>query len=97
MKMEFLILAIGIGLAGYCIGEGLRNFGNPRDKGLMHILDPDDDEHELMRESEVHAFMGIPKGDAEALIRERKDMPRVMINGKAYYQKAKLREWLKHL
>ncbi|WP_110926712.1 DNA-binding protein [Bacillus massiliglaciei] len=92
MEWDF-ILAIGIGAAGYFIGDGLKNFKNPNAKGLMDSLE-DDDEHELIKESNVHYFMGISKEDAKSLIQEHADIPHIMINGKVYYPKAKLRKWL---
>lgn len=92
----FFILAIGIALAGYFIGDGLKNMHNPDAKSFLHKLDDDDDdeEHELLSERDVHYFMGISKQDVKALIQEHPDIPHIIINGKPYYPKAKLREWL---
>ncbi|AXI11101.1 DNA-binding protein [Oceanobacillus sp. 143] len=93
MEFDFIWLAIGIAVAGYCIGDGLRNFNNSDAKTLIDSLD-DDDEHELIKENDVHYFMGISKEDAKSLIQEHSDIPHIMINGKVYYPKAKLRKWL---
>lgn len=96
MGWNFIIIAIGIAVAGYFIGDGLKNFKNPNAKSLMDSLE-DDDEHELIRESDVHYFMGITKEDAKSLIKEHSDVPHIIINSKVYYPKAKLRKWLLNL
>lgn len=91
--MEVFILAIGIAAAGYFIGDGLKNFNYPNALSLMDSLE-DDDEHELIREKDVHYFMGISKEDTKTLIQEHADIPHIVINSKVYYPKAKLRKWL---
>ncbi|WP_047983366.1 hypothetical protein [Ornithinibacillus californiensis] len=93
MALEFLLLALGIAAAGYFLGEGLKNFKNPGAKSLLDSLD-DDVEHELISAKEVHNFMGIEKEDAKSLIEEHPDIPHKVINGKVYYPKHSLREWL---
>ena len=94
MEWDFIIIAIGIAVAGYFIGDGLKNFKNPN--ASMDSLE-DDDEHELIRESDVHYFMGISKKDAKSLIKEYSDVPHIIINSKVYFPKAKLRKWLLNL
>ena len=96
MDWNFIIIAISIAVAGYFIGDGLKNFNNPNAKSLMDSLD-DDDEHELIKENDVHYFMGISKEDAKSLIQDHSDVPHIIINSKVYYPKAKLRKWLLNL
>ena len=93
MYMEFLFIAIGIAAAGYFIGEGLRNFQSPNSKSLIETFDEDDD-HELIKENNVHYFLGVTKEDAKQLISEYPNIPHILLNDKVYYQKAKLKEWL---
>jgi hypothetical protein len=94
--MIFFWIAVGISVAGYFIGDGLKNFKNPNTKSLIDSLD-EDDEHELIKENDVHYFMGISKEDAEFLIQEHTNIPHIIINSKVYYPKAKLRKWLLNL
>ena len=96
MEGYFISLAIGIAVAGYFIGDGLKNFKNPNGKGLIDSLG-EEDEHELIKENDVHYFMGISKEDAKSLIQEHSDIPHIVINSKVYYPKAKLRKWLLNL
>ncbi|ARF16199.1 DNA-binding protein [Sporosarcina ureae] len=97
MEFDLIWIAIGIAAAGYFIGNGLKNFKNPDVKDRLSELFEDDDEHELIKESNVHYFMGISKEDAKSLIQEYPDIPYVLINNKVYYPKAKLRKWLSNL
>ena len=93
MDWSFFWLAVGIAAAGYFIGDGLKNFKNPDAKSIIDTLD-EEDEHELIKETDVHYFMGISKEDAKVLIQEHSDIPHIIINSKIYFPKAKLREWL---
>ncbi|WP_087972082.1 DNA-binding protein [Oceanobacillus rekensis] len=93
MELDFFWLAIGLAAAGYFIGDGLKNFKNPEAKSMMDSLE-DDDQYELIKENEIHWFMGITKEDAKFLVKEYPDIPHILINGKIYYPKAKLRQWL---
>ncbi|WP_100013111.1 DNA-binding protein [Lentibacillus sediminis] len=91
--MDFTLLALGIAAAGFFIGDGLKNFKNPNAKSFMDNIRENDD-HELIKEKEIHHFLGIPKEDAESLIQEYPDIPHLRINNKVYYPKEKLRKWL---
>lgn len=93
MEFDFLWLGLGLAALGYFIGDGLKNFKNPEAKSLMDSFD-EDDEHELIKENEVHHFIGVSKEDAKRLIESYKDVPHIKLNGNIYYPKAKLREWL---
>ncbi|WP_216831408.1 DNA-binding protein [Alkalihalobacterium elongatum] len=94
--MDYIWLAMGIAIAGYLIGDGLKNFKNPNSKNILESLD-EDDEHELIKESNVHHFIGISKEDAKNLLNEHPNIPHIIINNNVYYPKAKLREWLMKL
>lgn len=97
MEFDLVWIALGIAAAGYFIGNGLKNFKNPDAKDSLSEIFNDDDEHELIKENNVHYFMGISKEDAKSLIQEYPDIPHVLINNKIYYPKAKLRKWLSNL
>ncbi|ASF39073.1 DNA-binding protein [Halobacillus halophilus] len=84
-------LGLGIVIAGYLIGEGLKDLKNPN--SILESLN-ENDYHELIKENEVHHFIGISNEDAKHLIAEYPSIPHIVINSKVYYQKAKLRKWL---
>ncbi|MDR5659396.1 hypothetical protein RH915_07825 [Serpentinicella sp. ANB-PHB4] len=92
-EIEFILLPLAIVIAGYLIGDGLKNFQNS--DSIFDALEDDDDDHELIKESDVHYFIGISKEDAKSLIKEYPNIPHTTINGNVYYPKGKLREWLR--
>lgn len=91
--MDYIWLAFGIAIAGYLIGDGLKNFNNPNAKNIFESLDENDD-HQLIKESDVHYFIGVTKEDAKKLINEQPSIPHIILNNKVYYPKVRLREWL---
>ncbi|WP_163970381.1 DNA-binding protein [Oceanobacillus halotolerans] len=95
--MDLLFLAIGIAVAGYFIGDGLRNFQNPGATSYSLEKLFEEEEHELIKESDVHSFMGVSKKDAKALLQEYPDVPHITLNQEVYYPKKKLREWLEKI
>jgi len=97
MEFDLFWIALGIAAAGYFIGNGLKNFKNPDAADSLGDFSNDDDEHELIKENNVHYFMGISKEDAKSLTQKHPDIPHIFINNKKYYPKAKLRKWLKDL
>lgn len=96
MELDFLWLGIGIAAFGYFIGDGLKNFKNPSAKNILETLDWDDT-HELIKEADVHHFMGISKEDARQLINEHPSIPHLKINHTVYYPREALRKWLLQL
>lgn len=93
MELDFLWLGLGLAAMGFFIGDGLKNFKNPSSKNILDVLD-DDDSHELIKETEVHYFMGISKADAQKLIEEYPSIPHLKINHTVYYPREALRKWL---
>jgi hypothetical protein len=91
--MGLLFLGIGLAIAGYFIGDGLKNFNNPQAKGVLEQLE-EDDLHELIAEKNIHYQIGVSKEDAKQLVSEHPDIPHIVLNGTVYYPKAKLRKWL---
>lgn len=98
MIVGLIWVAIGIAIAGYFIGDGLKNFKKPNAKNFMEALDEDDDhDHKLIKESDVHHFIGISKEDAKKLRQAYPDIPCIQLNGQVYFSKKQLREWLMNL
>lgn len=94
MEFDFIWIAIGIAVGGYFIGNGLQNFQNPGVKSGISDFFDDDDEHELIKENDVHYFIGISKEDTKHLLQDHPDIPHIIINEQIYYPKAQLRKWL---
>lgn len=93
MELDFFWLAVGISVFGYFIGDGLKNCKNPSAPNVIDMLDEDDD-HQLIKENDLHWFIGVTKEDARKLIEEHPDVPHIRLNGNIYYPREKLRQWL---
>lgn len=84
------ITGIGIALAGYFIGDGLKNFKSP---------DPHEHtDHILIKEKDLHFYigyyLGVTKEEAKQIVPDTSDIPHITRNRKRYVQKNTLREWL---
>lgn len=95
MALDLTFLAIGIAVAGYFIGHGLKNFKNPDARSSFG--DAFADEPELIKEKDVPYYLGISKEDARLLTEEYPNIPHFTINDNVYYSRTKLREWIKNI
>ncbi|AFI28562.1 hypothetical protein QI003_10065 [Bacillus stercoris] len=84
-----VFLGIGIALAGYFIGEGLKQMNHPKAYEKSDTY--------LIKERDIHFyighFLGITTAEAKQLAGDMKDIPYIEINGKRYVQKQMLKEW----
>lgn len=84
-----VFLGIGIALAGYFIGEGLRHMNHQKGNEQNDIL--------LIKERDIFFyighFLGITTAEAKQLAGDKTDIPYIEINGKKYVQKHLLKEW----
>ncbi|MBY4604143.1 MULTISPECIES: hypothetical protein [Bacillus] len=84
-----VFLGIGVALAGYFIGEGLKQMNQSKGNEQSDIL--------LIKERDIYFyighFLGITTTEAKQLARDMKDIPYIEINGKRYIQKHLLKEW----
>ncbi|MCL6425507.1 hypothetical protein [Bacillus subtilis] len=84
-----VFLGIGIALAGYFIGEGLKQRNQTKGNEQNDIL--------LIKERDIYfyigLFLGITTTEAKQLAGDMADLPYIEINGKKYVQKHMLKEW----
>lgn len=61
MEFDFTWIGLGIAITGYFIGNGLGNFKNLNSNVVGEIsgLFDQDDEHELIKENDVHPHLDI--------------------------------------
>ncbi|MBB6450224.1 hypothetical protein HNR44_002207 [Geomicrobium halophilum] len=97
MVTESLFLALGFAAAAFFIGDGLKNFksSNGNDFNFKEMFS--ETTPELIKENQLHYYIGLSKQDARSLIQEYPDIPHITINGQVYYPSAKLREWIKNI
>lgn len=60
------MIGIGIAVAGYFIGEGLKNFKNQKVKSIFESLDEDND-HELIHEKAEAALQRLSFNNSQTL------------------------------
>lgn len=92
LELDFFWLAIGLAVFGYFIGDGMKNFKNPSAPNLMDSFDEED--YQLLKEKDLHWFIGISKEDVHRLVEEHPDVPHIKINDQTYYPKEPLKKWL---
>ncbi|RPK03040.1 hypothetical protein EH11_02371 [Bacillus subtilis] len=84
-----VFLGIGIALAGYFIGEGLKQRNQTKGNEQNDIL--------LIKERDIYfyigLFLGITTTEAKQLAGDMADLPYIEINGKKYVQKHMLKDW----
>ncbi|MBU8749973.1 hypothetical protein [Bacillus subtilis] len=84
-----VFLGIGIALAGYFIGEGLKKRNQTKGNEQNDIL--------LIKERDIYfyigLFLGITTTEAKQLAGDKSDLPYIEINGKKYVQKHMLKDW----
>ncbi|MBL3646942.1 hypothetical protein ABZM97_10460 [Bacillus vallismortis] len=84
-----VFLGIGIALAGYFIGEGLKQMNHPKAYEKSDTL--------LIKERDIYYyigyFLGITTAEAKQLAGDTKDLPYIEVNGKRYVQKHLLKDW----
>ncbi|MCM2677539.1 DNA-binding protein [Alkalicoccobacillus plakortidis] len=95
MMHEFFWLAVGMVGAAYFIGDGLKNFNNPNAKSLLSRFTEDDEwgPPKLIKENQVHDYIGISKEDAKALVKDYPSVPHIKVNGQVYFPVKKLKAW----
>ncbi|MCY8701125.1 hypothetical protein P8863_04930 [Bacillus spizizenii] len=84
-----VFLGIGVALAGYFIGEGLKQMNHPKAYEKSDTY--------LIKERDIHFyighFLGITTTEAKQLAGDMTDIPYIEINGKKYVQTHLLKEW----
>ena len=94
--MDYVWIALGIAIGGFFIGNGLKKINYHYSKNYIEYMD-EEEEHELIKESEVHRFIGVTKKEAKLLLHGQPDLPQINLNGRVYFVKRKLRDWIINL
>lgn len=61
MGAELFWIGGGIALAGYFIGNGLKYFQTSQPNAIEAFLNDEEDDHELLKESDVHFLLAFQK------------------------------------
>ena len=85
MDMEFIWIAIGLTILGYFIGDGLRNFGNPKKDSSYYYF---------IKENELHYYTNLSENELQELLLKYPGAPKVVLNGCTYYSLSRFQDWL---
>lgn len=90
--MENDVFWIGAGIAGgliglgYFIGEGLKNFQNPKASTSSYPS--------LIKENDLYIYLGLSKEEVEELLNKYPNAPKVELKGTMYYPYRQFVDWL---
>ena len=70
------LLAVGLTLMGYFIGNGLQNLGRS-DKSYNHNL--------FIKESDLELYLNLNKNELEELLGKYPNAPKIELKGTTYY------------
>jgi len=86
MEISFFWIGAGLAALGYFIGDGLKNFKNPKAGSLGYPT--------LIKEKDLHLYLGLKKEEVKDLLSKYPDAPKVELQGTTYYPYRNLLEWL---
>ena len=90
MELDFFWIGAGIagGLIalGYFIGDGLKNFKNPKAGSRDYPI--------LIKENDLHAYIGLPKEVVDKLLSKYPNAPKVKLEDTTYYPYHQFLDWL---
>ncbi|MGM0839945.1 MAG: DNA-binding protein [Bacillota bacterium] len=86
MDISFFWIAAGLAALGYFIGDGLKNFGNPKASFSDYPT--------LVKEKDLHLHVGLSKEEVSELLHKFPEAPKVELKGATYYPYQRFMEWM---
>ena len=101
-------LGLSIIIAGYFIGNGIRNGLTCFSKGEVHkdessmwdllrMQNEDVKQTKFVKKKYLRKYFGLSKKELDNFLNEYLDIPSININGQTYYIREELNEWMKNL
>ncbi|MEC1262953.1 DNA-binding protein [Bacillus swezeyi] len=86
METGFFWLGLGLAALGYFIGDGLKNFKNPKGNvaGYPHLI----------KERDLQYYLGLSKEETKEMLHKYPDIPKIELKGTTYYPYQHLMEWM---
>lgn len=85
MDISFFWFAVGLGLMGYFIGDGLKHFNRPKQSSK---------DYSLLKGEDLPLWLSLSKEEVRDLIEKYPNLPKIELNGTTYYNYQKLLDWL---
>ncbi|KAA9027037.1 DNA-binding protein [Niallia endozanthoxylica] len=86
MDISFFWIGIGLIGLGYFIGDGLKNFKNPKGSPTQYPT--------LIKEKDLHLYLGLSKEEVSELLSKYPDAPKVELKGTTYYPYRHFLDWI---
>ncbi|MDA7025591.1 DNA-binding protein [Bacillus sp. CLL-7-23] len=86
MQMELIWVGIGLAAMGYFVGDGLKNFKNPKASSSDYPM--------LIKEKDLHYSLGLSKEETKELLNKFPNAPKVELKGTTYYPYKQFLEWM---
>ncbi|MFB5089083.1 DNA-binding protein [Psychrobacillus sp. PGGUH221] len=84
MALSFFWIGVGLAALGYFIGDGLKNFKNPKGSGYPTLIN----------EKDLPIYFGLSKEEILELLRKYPNAPKIELNGTTYFPYHQFLEWL---
>ena len=106
--LSVYILGLSIIIAGYFIGNGIRNGLICFSKGEVHkdetsmwdllrMEKEDIEQSKFVKKKYLSRYFGLSKKQLDNFLNQHLDIPSININGETYYIREELNEWMKNL
>jgi hypothetical protein len=79
-------VAAGLAVLGYFIGDGLKNFGNPKPSFSDYPT--------LVKEKDLHLHVGLSKEEVGEMLHKFPDAPIIELKGTTDYPYQRFMEWM---
>jgi hypothetical protein len=86
MDISFYWVAAGLVVLGYFIGDGLKNFGNPKPSFSDYPT--------LVKEKDLHLHVVLSKEEVGEMVHKFPDVPKIELKGTTYYPYQRFMEWM---
>lgn len=89
MEIDFFWIGAGLAALGYFIGDGLKNFKNPKGSPSTYPT--------LIKEKDLHYYVNLSKEEVSELLKKYPDAPKIELKGTTYYPYEQFLEYLSRI
>ncbi len=85
LETGLMVLALGVALMGYFIGNGLKNMGKQEKRNAFSYF---------IKESDLAYYVNLDKHEMKDLLKKYPDAPKIELNGTTYYPYRQFMDWI---